>query len=106
RSCRQGGEGVAIKRELLRRTAETAADYIDTLGTRPIRPERRYGEMHAVLDRPLPEGPTNAMAVVEELADAAEPGLTAMGSGRYFGFVIGGSVPSATAVDWLVTAWD
>ncbi len=97
---------MADERDLLLRTAEIAADYLDTLATRPIGPELRYSEMHAVLDRPVPEGPTEAMAVVEELAAAMEPGITAMGSGRYFGFVIGGSVPSATAVDWLVTAWD
>ena len=94
------------ERELLRRTAELASDYLDTLDTRPIRPERRYAEMLAALDGPVPELPTDALAVIEELAAAAEPGLTAMGSGRFFGFVIGGSVPSATAADWLVTAWD
>ena len=97
---------MADERDLLLRTAEIAADYLDTLATRPIGPELRYGEMHAVLDRPVPEGPTEAMAVVEELAAAMEPGITAMGSGRFFGFVIGGSLPSATAADWLVTAWD
>ena len=79
------------ERELLRRTAEIAADYLDTLATRPIRPEDGYAEMHTAFDRPVPEGPTDAMEVIEELVAIAEPGLTAMGSGRYFGFVIGGS---------------
>jgi len=44
--------------------------------------------------------------VVEELAAAAAPGLVAMPSGRYFGFVIGGAVPAALAADWLTSAWD
>ena len=40
------------------------------------------------------------------LAEACEPGLTAMPGGRFFGFVIGGTHPAALAVDWLVSAWD
>jgi hypothetical protein len=40
------------------------------------------------------------------LADACEPGLTAMPAGRFFGFVIGGTVPAALAADWLVSASD
>lgn len=63
------------ERELLRRTAEIAADYIETLGTRPIRPDRRYQEMFELLDRPLPDRPSEPMAVVEELASSAAPGL-------------------------------
>jgi glutamate/tyrosine decarboxylase-like PLP-dependent enzyme len=97
---------MTTERALLRRTAEIAADYLETLDTRPIRPERRYAEMLAELDGPVPDGPTDALAVVEELVAKGEPGITGMGSGRYYGFVIGGSVPAATAVDWLVTTWD
>src|SRR5919199_575478 len=41
-----------------------------------------------------------------ELAAAADPGLVAMPSGRYFGFVIGGGLPAALAADWLTAAWD
>ncbi len=40
------------------------------------------------------------------LAAAAEPGLMAMPSGRFFGWVIGGTLPAALAADWLVSAWD
>lgn len=94
------------ERALILRTAELAADYLGTLDTRPIRPEHGYAEMHARFDAPVPEHPSESLAVIEELAADAEPGLTAMGSGRYFGFVIGGSVPSSTAADMLVTAWD
>ncbi|MFN8223005.1 MAG: pyridoxal-dependent decarboxylase [Gaiellales bacterium] len=94
------------ERELVLRAGELAADYLDSLATRPIRPELGYAELLAAFDRPVPDGPTAAHDVLDELAATAEPGLTAMGSGRYFGFVIGGSVPSATAADMLVTAWD
>ena len=94
------------ERELLARTAAIAADYLETLDTRPVRPERRYREMLALLDSPLPEHPTDPAVVVEELAAVAEPGIMAIGSGRWFGFVAGGALPASLASDWLVSAWD
>ena len=94
------------ERELLERTATLAADYLETLATRPVRPERDYRGMLDAFDGPLPEGPSDPRAVIEELAREGEPGLTAMGSGRYFGFVIGGALPASLATDWLVSAWD
>ena len=50
--------------------------------------------------------PAELNAVITELAAAAEPGLVAEPGGRYFGFVIGGSLPGALAADWLAAAWD
>jgi glutamate/tyrosine decarboxylase-like PLP-dependent enzyme len=58
------------------------------------------------LGGPVPERSSEPAAVVDALAAAAEPGLTAMQSGRFFGFVIGGTLPAALATDWLVSAWD
>jgi glutamate/tyrosine decarboxylase-like PLP-dependent enzyme len=92
--------------DLMRRTAELAAGYVESLGERPVFPRVDPDELREVLGGPLPEEPVPADEVVEELAAAAEPGLVAMGSGRYFGFVIGGALPAALAADWLTTAWD
>ena len=55
---------------------------------------------------PLQEKPIDAAAVVDELARLAEPGLMAIPSGRFFGWVMGGTLPAAMAADWLVSAWD
>jgi glutamate/tyrosine decarboxylase-like PLP-dependent enzyme len=65
-----------------------------------------YDEIVDVLGGPLPEGPTEPLEVIDLLAEGAEPGLVAMGSGRFFGFVIGGTLPVALGADWLVSAWD
>lgn len=93
-------------RELLEYVAAIAADYLDTLETRPVFPQVTPEELRAALGGPLPEEPLAATQVVSELAAAAEPGVVALGSGRYFGFVIGGELPAALAADWLTSVWD
>jgi glutamate/tyrosine decarboxylase-like PLP-dependent enzyme len=93
-------------RALLEQTAELAANFYDTLDERPVYPRAGATELRAGLGRPLPEGPTDAQTVIAELAAAAEPGIVAEASGRYFGFVIGGALPAALAADWLTSTWD
>jgi glutamate/tyrosine decarboxylase-like PLP-dependent enzyme len=44
--------------------------------------------------------------VVAELNEAADRGTMATPGGRFFGFVIGGSLPAALAADWLTSTWD
>jgi len=44
--------------------------------------------------------------VVDLLALRAEPGLTAFGSPRFYGFVIGGALPATVGADLLTTVWD
>src|SRR5215210_9283609 len=93
-------------RQILQRTAELAADYVESLGERPVFPRVSPEDLREALGGPLPDDPVDAQRVVEELAAAAEPGVVALGSGRYFGFVIGGAVPASLAADWLTAAWD
>ena len=94
------------ERELLARTADIAADYIETLETRSVYPRASVEELREALDGTLPEAPQEPFAVLDALAQASEPGVVASQSGRYFGFVVGGSLPVALAADWLVSTWD
>jgi glutamate/tyrosine decarboxylase-like PLP-dependent enzyme len=97
---------VAGARELLELTASIAADFLDSLDERPVFPAASLEELRAAFGSPLPDEPVEPKRVVRELAEAADEGVVAMAGGRYFGFVIGGSVPAALAADWLTTAWD
>jgi glutamate/tyrosine decarboxylase-like PLP-dependent enzyme len=97
---------VTDTRALLRRTAELAADFLDSLEDRPVFPQASADELRAALRLPLQDEPVEPERVVEELAAAADPGLVAMPSGRYFGFVIGGGLPAALATEWLTSTWD
>jgi glutamate/tyrosine decarboxylase-like PLP-dependent enzyme len=97
---------VSDERELLRRTAEIAADFLETLDERSIWPPASVDELRSTLGGPLPDSPSDPLEVVETLAAAAEPGIVGIPSGRYFGFVIGGSLPAALAADWLASTWD
>src|SRR5690349_1627129 len=46
------------------------------------------------------------LAGLDGRAVAPTPAATATAGGRYFGFVVGGSLPAALAANWLAGAWD
>jgi len=86
--------------------ARHANRWLDSLATRPVPARATAAEVIQALGPELPAGPAPADEVVDLLASACGPGLTAMPSGRFYGMVIGGTHPAALAADWLVSAWD
>jgi aromatic-L-amino-acid decarboxylase len=54
----------------------------------------------------LPEAGTDGARVVDELVSGVEGGIINSAGPRFFGWVIGGSLPAALAADWLTSAWD
>ena len=90
----------------LARAAEHARTWLDSVAERPVGPRATANELLAGFGGPLPLEPSPPEDVVDLLATLAEPGLMAMQSSRFFGWVIGGTLPAALGADWLVSAWD
>src|SRR5690242_8138171 len=105
-STRTRPTGTTVEPALLDRTAELASEFLAGLPDRPVAPRITRESLLASLGGPMPEEPTPPMDVVEALVAAADAGLVAMAGPRYFGFVIGGSLPAALAADWLTSTWD
>jgi glutamate/tyrosine decarboxylase-like PLP-dependent enzyme len=91
---------------LLVRAAEQAAAYRASLADRPVAATADPAEVRAAFGGRMPAGPTAPEKVLEELLAAAEGGLVATAGPRFFGFVIGGALASATAADVLAAGWD
>ncbi|HTM47736.1 MAG TPA: pyridoxal-dependent decarboxylase [Bryobacteraceae bacterium] len=93
-------------RELLKHTAEIAARYLETLDGRGVAPTAEALARLADLDELLPDEPRDPAAVLDELDRIGSPATMGMAGRRYFGLVIGGSLPAALAANWLAGAWD
>ena len=90
----------------LAHAAEHARAWLESVAERPVGPRATATELLAGFGGPLPLEPSPPEDVVDLLAALAEPGLMAMQSSRFFGWVIGGTLPAALGADWLVSAWD
>ena len=92
--------------DLLHRAAQHAADYRATLPERPVAPSADLETLRQALGRPLKREPTPPVHVLRELVEATDGGLMSTAGPRFFGFVIGGALPSATAADVMAAGWD
>jgi glutamate/tyrosine decarboxylase-like PLP-dependent enzyme len=97
---------VSGNRPELAAALRAAQRWLDGVATRPVPAAEGIDAVASRLAGPLAPGGKSAVQVVEELASVVEPGLMAIGSPRFFGWVMGGTLPAALAADWLVSAWD
>lgn len=91
---------------VLRRAMDHAATYLQSLPTRKAGVSARREELLDILSVPLPDRGDDPIAVIDALASGGEKGAIGSAGPRYFGFVIGGSLPVSVGADLLTTAWD
>ena len=94
------------ERELLRRTAEIAGDFLDSLEDRPVFPRDSLEDVAEALGGRFPDAPTDPLEVVELLAHEVDRGVVATAGSRYYGYVTGSALPATIGADWLTTIWD
>ena len=90
---------------LLKRSG-IALTYVDNLDRNAVGAHTDLQTLRARLDKTLTDGGIHRSRVVSELVQDVEGGLVGSAGGRFFGWVIGGSLPAALAADWLTSAWD
>jgi glutamate/tyrosine decarboxylase-like PLP-dependent enzyme len=90
----------------LEAAAARAMSYLSNLSERPVGAAVDAAVLRARIAKPLSRTGLPAERVIGELAADVDGGLHSVGSGRFFAWVIGGSLPAALGADWLTSAWD
>jgi glutamate/tyrosine decarboxylase-like PLP-dependent enzyme len=93
-------------KELLKDAADRSIHYLDTLDARSVAPDPASVPALCGFDGPMPEVPSEPRQVLRMLDELGSPATMAMAGRRFFGFVIGGSLPVTLAARWLADAWD
>lgn len=85
---------------------DQALAYLRNLNDKPVGATADLAALRNRLEKPLTSEGMPPQQVIADLVEDVDGGLLRSAGGRFFGWVIGGSVPSATAADWLTTVWD
>ncbi|MGB8319266.1 MAG: aminotransferase class V-fold PLP-dependent enzyme [Ignavibacteriaceae bacterium] len=93
-------------KDLLKETAARAIRYREEITERSVAPSPKAIERLKEFDMPFPDNPIDPGNVIKMLDEIGSPATIGISGGRFFGFVIGGSLPASVAANWLSTAWD
>ncbi len=90
----------------LLRAVHHASEWLAGLDTRPVGARADLATLRARLHLPVPERGTDPAQIIDELVAQTAGGHHGSASGRFYAWVIGGSLDAALAADWLTSAWD
>src|ERR1051325_10479652 len=91
---------------MLQEAALRGAAYLRAIRDRRVTPEASAVRRLAELAGPLPSSGEGSAEILEVLDQIGSPATVASTAGRYFGFVTGGTLPTALAASWMASAWD
>ncbi|MBT6328907.1 MAG: aspartate aminotransferase family protein [Kordiimonadaceae bacterium] len=87
-------------------TLKAAKEFEDGLASNPVVPTSEALDNIKLFDQPMPIAKTKAIDVIKMLNEIGSPATTLTRSGRFFGFVVGGTLPVSVASSWLTSTWD
>jgi glutamate/tyrosine decarboxylase-like PLP-dependent enzyme len=93
-------------KDLINNTADRAAKYLENVPDERVYPSLTALEELRRLSGQLQDQPLDPAEVIKELDEVGSPAAVKSAGGRYFGFVVGGSLPAALAANILAAAWD
>jgi glutamate/tyrosine decarboxylase-like PLP-dependent enzyme len=93
-------------KDILRSAADRAIQYLEALNNRSVAPAPEAVARLKEFDIPFPDQPVEPSTILQRLDDLASPATMGMAGRRFFGFVIGGSLPVSLAANWMAGAWD
>ena len=85
---------------------ENALVYLESLDRASVAATVDLVTLRNRIGKALPNEGVSPEQVVADLVKDVAGGILGSAGGRFFGWVIGGSVPAALAADWLTSAWD
>lgn len=93
-------------KELYNYIVNATLEFDRDLDKNPVIPPKDAIDALEIFDEPMPVAKTNAVDVIKMLHETGTPATTLSRSGRFFGFVVGGTLPVSVASSWLTSVWD
>ncbi len=91
---------------VLRHTAEQAIELYHSFDGEPVAAAATHEQLLQRFGQSLSNDGVDPGQVIDDLLTWSRDGMVTAGGPRFFGWVIGGSLPVAIAADWILSTWE